>query len=894
MAVTQDPVTTARFLFADEQDFLTPVGVAINADFLADEERVVRQLADIARFDPPVHDAVQGTARDLVAAVRKAPASKTGLDAFLRQYDLSSQEGVILMCLAEALLRIPDDDTADRLIADKLRAGDWASHLGDSQSLFVNASTWGLLLTGRIVRLDPNDIAAPGSAMSRVASRLGEPIVRTAMRQAMRIMGHQFVMGRTIDEALDNSLTGANKRYRYTFDMLGEAALTTEDADRYFESYRGAIESLAARVSEYAEEEARPSISVKLSALHPRFERVHRQRVLRELAPRLIELCVLARDAGIALTLDTEESERLEITVELLEAVCRDARLAGWSGFGMAVQGYQKRAPALLRYLIKLARGTKRTLHVRLVKGAYWDSEIKRAQERGLPGYPVYTRKTNTDVAYLACARILLEQGREIYPQFASHNAHTVAAVWHMARKYARQFEFQRLHGMGEELYSQVTDPAGLNSPCRVYAPVGNHEDLLPYLVRRLLENGSNTSFVNRIVNENEPIDAIVADPVRMVDSYAQAAHPRIPAPRDIYMPERRNSLGVHLATARCCVAWPIAWNESRAAPGSQRRWLAARHTVGPADSIRNPADPADIVGSVTPASAEHVRAALDHRAAGAAGAGMRPHRPCAAAALEKTADLFEESMPELVAMCVREAGKTVPDSVSEVREAVDFLRYYAARARQDFAAPIRLPGPTGESNELSLHGRGIFTCISPWNFPLAIFTGQVAAALAAGNAVLAKPAEQTPLVAAQAIRLMLQAGVPADVLHFLPGDGAVVGAAAVADPRVGGVAFTGSTDTARIINRALAGRNGPIATLIAETGGQNAMIVDSSALPEQVVLDAVQSSFNSAGQRCSALRVLCVQDDIADKVKRLLAGYMEELVIGNPALLETDVGPGD
>ncbi len=587
MAVTQDPVTTARFLFADEQDFLTPVGVAINADFLADEERVVRQLADIARFDPPVHDAVQGTARDLVAAVRKAPASKTGLDAFLRQYDLSSQEGVILMCLAEALLRIPDDDTADRLIADKLRAGDWASHLGDSQSLFVNASTWGLLLTGRIVRLDPNDIAAPGSAMSRVASRLGEPIVRTAMRQAMRIMGHQFVMGRTIDEALDNSLTGANKRYRYTFDMLGEAALTTEDADRYFESYRSAIESLAARVSEYADEEARPSISVKLSALHPRFERVHRQRVLRELAPRLIELCVLARDAGIALTLDTEESERLEITVELLEAVCRDSRLAGWSGFGMAVQGYQKRAPALLRYLIKLARGTKRTLHVRLVKGAYWDSEIKRAQERGLPGYPVYTRKTNTDVAYLACARILLEHGREIYPQFASHNAHTVAAVWHMARKYARQFEFQRLHGMGEELYSHVTDPAGLNSPCRVYAPVGNHEDLLPYLVRRLLENGSNTSFVNRIVNENEPIDAIVADPVRMVDSYAQAAHPRIPAPRDIYMPERRNSLGVHLADGSV-----LRGMADRMERVSRRAWVATPLVGGKAHSRAGRLDP--------------------------------------------------------------------------------------------------------------------------------------------------------------------------------------------------------------------------------------------------------------------------------------------------------------
>jgi RHH-type proline utilization regulon transcriptional repressor/proline dehydrogenase/delta 1-pyrroline-5-carboxylate dehydrogenase len=892
MAVSPTSVpASARFLFADEQDFLTPVGVAINDDFLTDEERLVRRAADLARVDSPLHDAVQATARDLVAAVRKAPAAKSGLDAFLRQYDLSSQEGVILMCLAEALLRIPDDDTADRLIADKLRAGDWASHLGDSQSLFVNASTWGLLLTGRIVRLDPNDVAAPAGAMGRLASRLGEPIVRTAMRQAMRIMGHQFVMGRTIDEALENSLTGANKRYRYTFDMLGEAALTAADADRYFESYRSAIVSLAARVGEYADYEARPSISVKLSALHPRFERAHRQRVLRELGPRLIELCVLARDAGIALTLDTEESERLEITVELLEAVCRDARLAGWSGFGMAVQGYQKRAPALLRYLIRLARGTQRVLHVRLVKGAYWDSEIKRAQERGLPGYPVYTRKTNTDVAYLACARIILEQGHELYPQFASHNAHTVAAVWHMAKKYRREFEFQRLHGMGEELYSQVTDAAGLNAPCRVYAPVGNHEDLLPYLVRRLLENGSNTSFVNRIVNENEPIDSIVADPVRSVDAYEQVAHPRIPAPVDVYAPERRNSLGVHLANGS--VLRDMADRMERV---SRRAWVAApivggNEQSGPTESIRNPADLSDVVGAVTSGTAGHVRLALDiaQQAQPAWDATAPAER---AAALEKTADLFEESMAELVAMCVREAGKSVPDGVAEVREAVDFLRYYAARARQDFGSAVRLPGPTGESNELSLHGRGIFTCISPWNFPLAIFTGQVAAALAAGNAVLAKPAEQTPLVAAQAVRLMLQAGVPAEVLHFLPGDGAVVGAAAVGDPRVSGVAFTGSTDTARIIHRALAGRDGPIGTLIAETGGQNAMIVDSSALPEQVVLDAVQSSFNSAGQRCSALRVLCVQEDIADKVKRLLSGYMDELVIGNPALLETDVGP--
>jgi RHH-type proline utilization regulon transcriptional repressor/proline dehydrogenase/delta 1-pyrroline-5-carboxylate dehydrogenase len=881
----------SRFLFADPQDFLTPVGLAINDDFLGDEESIVRRLADVARLEPGEVETVLAMARRLVEGVRKAPKSKSGLDAFLRQYDLSSQEGVILMCLAEALLRIPDDDTADRLIADKLRSGDWASHLGDSQSLFVNASTWGLMLTGRIVRLDPNDVAAPQGAMARVAGRIGEPIVRTAMRQAMKIMGHQFVMGRTIKEALDNSLTGGNRRYRYTFDMLGEAALTSADAERYFEAYRAAIGALSARAGEYPDFESRPSISVKLSAMHPRFERAHRQRVLRELTPRLVELCRLAREAGIALTLDTEESERLELTVELLTAMCQSPELAGWDGFGIAVQTYQRRAVPLVRYLIRLANETRRVLHVRLVKGAYWDAEIKRGQERGLASYPVFTRKPNTDVSYLACARIVLEEGKNLYTQFATHNAHTVAAIAHLARKYGREFEFQRLHGMGEELYAQVTGPDGLALPCRVYAPVGNHEDLLPYLVRRLLENGSNSSFVNRIVNENEPIDAIIADPVRTVDAFDSCVHPRIPQPLEIYQPERRNSAGVHLVNGSV-----LASMAERMDRVSRRPWVAAPLISGDAqdgaaEALRNPADHTDLVGNVVPATPAQVTRAIDMAVAAQPAWDATP-AAVRAEALEKAADLFEENTPELIAMCVREAGKTVPDGVAEVREAVDFLRYYAARARADFGGPLRLPGPTGESNDLSLHGRGVFTCISPWNFPLAIFTGQVCAALAAGNAVIAKPAEQTPLVAAHAVRLLLQAGVPADVLHFVPGDGAVVGAAAVADPRIAGVAFTGSTETARIIHRTLAGRNGPIGTLIAETGGQNAMIVDSSALPEQVVIDAVQSAFNSAGQRCSALRVLCVQEDIAAKVKRLLAGYMEELVVGDPAYLATDVGP--
>jgi RHH-type proline utilization regulon transcriptional repressor/proline dehydrogenase/delta 1-pyrroline-5-carboxylate dehydrogenase len=890
-AFATDPPPAPHYLCRNADELQTPVGREINGDFLGDEEQVLRALARAARLDEAAAAEVQLTAQRLVEAVRAAPASTSGLDAFLRQYDLSSQEGVILMCLAEALLRIPDDATADRLIADKLRAGDWASHLGDSQSLFVNASTWGLMLTGRLVRLDPRDLAAPSGAMARVIGRVGEPVVRTAMRQAMKIMGHQFVMGRTIAEALDNSLEGANRRYRYTFDMLGEAALTGADAQRYLEAYRDAIAALQVRVREYPDQASRPSISVKLSALHPRFERAQRARVLRELTPRLVELCATSRDAGVALTLDAEESERLELTLELLDAACRDPRLTGWDGFGLAVQAYQKRAPAVLRWLIGLARDTGRTLNVRLVKGAYWDSEVKRAQERGLSGYPVFTRKSNTDVSYLACARLLLEQGAGIFPQFATHNAHTVSAIWHLARRHGREFEFQRLHGMGAELYATVTRPDGLDVPCRVYAPVGEHEDLLPYLVRRLLENGANTSFVNRIVNENEPVEHIVADPVQVVDALPHAAHPRISLPVDIYQPERRNSRGLNLADGMV-----LADLAARMQRISRRPWRAGPVVSGQehetqSEPVRNPANTAQVVGTAGVAEAAHVHSALVAATAAQpgwneAGAGTR------AEALERAADLFEADLPELVAMCVREAGKTVPDSIAEVREAVDFLRYYAARARADFGASLRLPGPTGESNDVSLHGRGVFACISPWNFPLAIFTGQVAAALAAGNGVVAKPAEQTPLVAAQAVRLLLQAGVPAEVLHLLPGDGTRVGGRLVADPRVAGVAFTGSTETARLIHRGLAAREGAIPVLIAETGGQNALLVDSSALPEQVVLDAVSSAFNSAGQRCSALRVLCVQDDIAPKVLRLLAGYMDELVVGDPALLSTDVGP--
>jgi RHH-type proline utilization regulon transcriptional repressor/proline dehydrogenase/delta 1-pyrroline-5-carboxylate dehydrogenase len=891
MRAPADVRAEPRFLYRDPADADTDVGRRINPDFLGDEEPIVRRCADEARLAAADQAAVRATAVRLVESVRRERAAKSGLDAFLRKYDLSSQEGVILMCLAEALLRIPDDDTADRLIADKIRAGDWESHLGDSESLFVNASTWGLLLTGRMVALDDDERGTPGRFVSRLITRMGEPMVRAAMRQAMRIMGHQFVMGRSIEDALERSLKGESARYRHSFDMLGEAALTVPDADRYLASYREAIETVGRAIAPGTPAEAAASISVKLSALHPRYERSNRGDVLAELGPRLIELGRAASDRGVALTVDAEESERLELSLELVEAVCRAPELAGWHGFGLAVQAYQKRGAAVIDWLTSVAAESRRRLNVRLVKGAYWDSEIKRAQERGFDSYPVYTRKCNTDVAYLALAGRMLRAGEWINPQFATHNAHTVAYVAQLGRRLNRSFEFQRLHGMGEELYAQVIGRDGLDRPCRVYAPVGEHEDLLPYLVRRLLENGANTSFVNRILDERLPAETIAADPVAEVDALPAVAHPRIPSPRRLYGVERINSRGLNLADGATVTALArdmtvAASNTHEAAP-----IVDGRAREGRGAPVTNPARRSDVVGTVTIADAALVDQALQSASAAAADWSATPATD-RARALDAAAEAFETQMPSLIELAVREAGKSIPDGIAEVREAVDFLRYYAARARAEFGAPLRLPGPTGESNELSLHGRGVFVCISPWNFPLAIFTGQVAAALAAGNTVIAKPAEQTPLIAAAAVRILHASGVPGSVLHLLPGGGAEVGGRAVADPRVAGVAFTGSTETAQAIHRTLAGRDGPIAVLIAETGGQNAMIVDSSALPEQVVFDTIQSGFNSAGQRCSALRILCLQEEIAPKVLRLLAGAMDELQVGDPAWLRTDVGP--
>ena len=862
----------------------------LNARYLADEASLVRELAEIADPGDAAREKIQGTAANLVRAVRKHSADEGGMDAFLKQYDLSSEEGVLLMCIAEALLRIPDADTADRLIADKITSASWKEHLGESESLFVNASTWGLMLTGQLLRLDESFRPNPATVLRKLAGRAGEPVVRTAMRQAMRIMGHQFVMGRTIDEAIKRSHNKSNAAYRYSFDMLGEAALTEADAARYLDAYFDAIGRIGDSLKgESVDIFAAPSISVKLSALHPRYSFMQHGRVIHELTPRVAELAKHARANGIALTVDAEESERLELSLEIFAEVCRDPGLRDYDGFGLAVQTYQRRALDVIRFVAELAQDSGRRIPVRLVKGAYWDTEIKHGQELGLESYPVFTRKVHTDISYLAASRRALDARDALYPQFATHNAHTLASILHYAGS-RRDYEFQRLHGMGEELYAEVIDPEKYNRPCRVYAPVGSHEDLLPYLVRRLLENGANTSFVNRIVDESVDVHEIVADPLLEVSSHDFQPHPRIPNPDHLFS-DRRNSAGVNLPDRAVSSALLAAMDRT-----STRQIVASPVVNGeaqPGEDLPsvNPSNTDDVVGhfrEATPAMvAEAIAVALRHQPAWDLAGG--PER---ALILERAADLFEEHGPELMALCVREAGKILPDAIAELREAVDVLRYYAAEARRTFGEPSELPGPTGERNTLGLRGRGVFVCIAPWNFPLAIFTGQVAAALAAGNGVLAKPAEQTPLVASRAAELLFEAGVPPGVLHFLPGDGATVGATAVADPRVAGVAFTGSTETARVINQSLAAREGGIATLIAETGGQNAMFVDSSALPEQVVLDSVLSAFNSAGQRCSALRLLCVQEDVADRIVELLKGHMDELVIGDPVLLSTDVGP--
>jgi RHH-type proline utilization regulon transcriptional repressor/proline dehydrogenase/delta 1-pyrroline-5-carboxylate dehydrogenase len=887
-AILSESAALSEILTPEPPGAADPARARITAAWTRDETDAVNELLAQASLPPAERELVLAKASELVARVRAKASNQSAVESFMREYDLSSEEGVLLMCVAEALLRIPDAETADKLIRDKLGEADWKKHVGASESLFVNASTWGLMLTGRLVGLAEETRSNFTGALKRLIGRAGEPVVRLAVRQAMRIMGHQFVMGRTIEEAQDRAEHKDNRAYRYSYDMLGEAALTQADADRYLQAYRDAIAALGRR-GPWPDVLDAPSISVKLSAIHPRYDVANRARVHAELTPRVLELAQLARSQAIGMTVDAEEADRLELSLDVIGAVFADPSLAGWNGFGLAVQAYQKRAPLVIDWLAETARKAGRRWCVRLVKGAYWDSEVKRAQEQGLAGYPVYTRKPNTDVSYLACARQMFEAGADlIYPQFATHNAHTIAAIHHVAR--GRPYEHQRLHGMGADLYAEVIGPGNLGVPCRVYAPVGSHEDLLPYLVRRLLENGANTSFVNRVVDEDVSIRDLVADPCELVRHLDSKPHPRIPQPIALFGEQRKNSMGVNLANDLELRALADSVNAARR-PWTAGPLVPGAATAEPGKPVTDPSDRRRAIGEYRPADAATIEKALTNAVAAQPAWDALP-AASRAKILEHAADLLESRRAEFIAMAVREAGKTLPAAVSEVREAADFLRYYAAMARKLFGQPELLPGPTGESNQLFLHGRGVFVCISPWNFPLAIFMGQVVAALAAGNAVLAKPAEQTTLIGYAATRLLHEAGVPEDVLQFVPGKGSAIGKLLLTRPEVAGVCFTGSTETAWTINRTLAARDASIAALIAETGGQNALIADSSALPEQLVKDVVASAFDSAGQRCSAARILFVQDDIADKVETMLAGAMQELSVGDPGLLSTDVGP--
>lgn len=849
----------------------TPLRAAITAAYRRDETEAVQWL--LAQGASANGDAYM-LAHRLVSSVREKRTRASGVDALMHEFSLSSEEGVALMCLAEALLRIPDSETADRLIADKISRGDWKKHLGESPSLFVNAATWGLLITGKLV--STNSEKNLGSALTRLIAKGGEPLIRKGVDMAMRMLGNQFVTGQTIEEALKNSRENETRGYRYSYDMLGEAALTEQDAKNYYASYETAIHAIG-KASNGRGIKDGPGISIKLSALHPRYSRAQYQRVMGELLPRVRSLVLLAKSYNIGINIDAEEADRLEISLDMLESLAFDKELEGFEGIGLVVQAYQKRCPFVIDYLVDLAKRSGRKFMVRLVKGAYWDAEIKRAQVEGMPGYPVYTRKVYTDVSYLTCARKLLAASDILYPQFATHNAHSLSVIYTWAKADGvSNYEFQCLHGMGETLYDQVVGPRKLDKACRIYAPVGSHETLLAYLVRRLLENGANSSFVNQIVDENVAIDSLLADPFEQARASAGRPHPAIALPLQMFGDERKNSAGLDLVNENILAT--LADGLAR-----QRQHLAMPLIAGPVEAseradVINPAMSSDVVGQVVEATRVDVETALS-AASAFAGEWEATSVETRATILERTADLFEQNGTELMALAVREAGKSLPNAIAELREAVDFLRYYAVQIRESKADGAL--GPV--------------TCISPWNFPLAIFTGQVAAALVAGNVVLAKPAEQTPLIAHRAVELFHEAGTPRAALQLLPGRGEVVGAALTSDSRIKGVIFTGSTEVAQLINRTLATRaeqEGIDIPLVAETGGQNALIVDSSALPEQVVQDVLSSAFDSAGQRCSALRVLFLQEDIADKTIKMLKGAMLELRVGAPDRLATDIGP--
>jgi RHH-type transcriptional regulator, proline utilization regulon repressor / proline dehydrogenase / delta 1-pyrroline-5-carboxylate dehydrogenase len=832
---------------------------AIRTAHLAPEDILLSQLQHAHAPDATTRAAASLRAETLVRAIRSR--DKPGvMEVFLAEYGLSTREGVALMCLAEALLRVPDRETIDALIEDKIAASEWGAHLGRSSSSLVNASTWALMLTGRVLR----DDEGPGMAATLHAAikRLGEPMIRSAVARAMKELGAQFVLGQTIAEAVKRGSHRAAQGYTFSYDMLGEGALTAADAARYHAAYADAIMRLAGECHA-TDIRDNPGISIKLSALHPRYDEGSHNRVLTELVESTKQLAHIARDAGMGLNIDAEEADRLDLSLDVIEAVLRDTSLRGWDGFGVVVQAYGKRAPQVLDWLHTLAGELDCRIMVRLVKGAYWDTEVKRAQVEGLADYPVWTRKAATDVAYLCCARKLLGMTDRIYPQFATHNAQSVAAILEMAQGARDTFEFQRLHGMGEGLYDIIRGDHGTR--CRIYAPVGAHRDLLAYLVRRLLENGANSSFVNQIVDVGVPPAVVAADPFTALDQRKAA----LCAPPDLFQPERVNSVGFDLHNRNTLAMVDAARARHRIAHWQAGPILAGTATGGAVGHVFNPADPSDHVGQVTETSEKDIAIALNGAAPWAADPTTR------AQVLNKAADLYESTYGEIFALLAREAGKTPRDAVAELREAVDFLRYYAVRG-----------------TELTGHARGLITCISPWNFPLAIFTGQIAAALAAGNAVLAKPAEATALVAHRAVQLLHDAGVPRSALQFLPGAGDVVGRALVSDARVAGVCFTGSTASAQAINRAMAAHLAPDAPLIAETGGINAMIVDSTALPEQAVRDILASAFQSAGQRCSALRCLYLQDDIAQPFLRMLSGAMDELRLGNPWDHATDIGP--
>ncbi len=841
---------------------LDSLRISIRDNYLPDEDAALARLIKLADLSGEARAGISSRAAGLVEAVRGA-ASPELMEIFLSEYGLSTREGVALMCLAEALLRVPDADTMDDLIRDKIAPHDWSSHSGSS-SIFVNASTWALMLTGRV--LEDGEGGIEGTLRSMIR-RLGEPVIRKAVSAAMREMGEQFVLGRTIAEAMKRGRDFTKKGYLYSFDMLGEAARTEADALRYHRAYSDAIGALAESAA--SDDIARNhGISVKLSAIHPRYEATQKEAMLPVMVERLTALALAAKKARMGLNVDAEEADRLDLSLDVIERTLENPELAGWDGFGVVVQAYGPRAAFVIDWLHALAEKLDRRIMVRLVKGAYWDTEIKRAQVMGLSGYPVFTRKPNTDVSYIACAKKLLGMTDRIYPQFATHNAHTVAAILALAGGRKDAFEFQRLHGMGEALHEAVRASEGTR--CRIYAPVGAHSDLLAYLVRRLLENGANSSFVHQIVDKSVSAAEIARDPFDAVAKQGPAANPALPRPEDIFGASRANSAGWDITD-------PVTMariEEGRAKFAAPHRWKAGAGKT--ARAIVNPAKPDEIVGEVFEADAAAVEKAVG-KALKAQPAWEKTPVAARAAALSKAADLYEANAIEFFALCAREAGKILPDAVAELREAVDFLRYYAAEAA---------------AAEKGTSARGVIACISPWNFPLAIFTGQVAAALATGNAVIAKPAEQTPLIAARAVALLHEAGVPADILQLLPGDGPSVGAPLTADPRIAGVCFTGSTEVARLIERQLAKTAAPDAMLIAETGGLNAMIVDSTALPEQAVRDVVASAFQSAGQRCSALRVLYVQKDVEEKVLEMLQGAMEALNLDDPWLASTDVGP--